>query len=711
MGGFPEPIDMADDFDPQAPPDGMMAPMGMPALSEAELQLMALKTLARRENAADNIDPDRLSKLGQTVCREFDIDHASRSDWEESARRAMDLARQKRETKNEPWPNASNVKFPMLTTAALQFAARAYPAIVDGPRIVKCQVLGRDDGGVKAAAADRVSQHMSYQLLYEVPDWENDLDTALHQLPIIGCVFKKVYPDGTKPAGFCDDLVSAFDLVVNQSAKSLETVPRVTQVIKLYPHEVGERIRAGRFSDIDIKGTGEDSDDDDSPVEFLEQHRYWDLDDDGVPEPWIVTVHRKSQKVARITAGFDPADIVVAQDRQRIVSIPRQTYFVKIPFIPDPEGGFYDIGFGKLLEPLSDVIDSTINQMMDAGTLQNSGGGFIGSGIDLGKGKSQIRLSPGVYRPVQTPGQDLRAGIVNLEHPGPSKVLFDLLSLMIDSAKDIAAIQDILVGDMPTNQTATATMATIEQGLKVFTAIYKRIFRALRQEYKLIFEINKRGLNVPKYVALLDQPVQVVQADYMGQLDVMPTSDPASITDMQRMAKAQFLMQEVKAGNPVIDPFEATRRALEAARIEDVDKVLIKPGPNPKDELAEEGARAEVDLTKAQTVKTVADAEVALAQIGLPLSAPVQVGKPIFDVSGPAGMPQGMPQGMPMDPMQGGPPPDMGGGMAMEGMPDDMGMDPAMMGAEGLPPELMDQIAAEQMASGDGMPGDGMPPP
>lgn len=550
-----------------------------PHIIELRQQVMHLTRLSEMTNAADEFEEVDLNNLAQKVCREYKLDLSSRDTWEKTARRAMDLAKQVKEAKTAPWEKASNVKYPILTTSALQFAARAYPAIVDGPRIVKVTVLGRDDEhGSKAAAADRVSQHMSYQLLQEMPAWEADMDTCLHQIPIIGCAFKKVYPDPHSAAGVCSDLVSAFDLVVNQSAKSLETTPRITHVIKLYPHEIKERMRAGTYSEIDIEGAGSDGEDGDSPHTLLEQHRYWDADDDGTSEPWIITVHEKLGKVLRIRPAFDMDKLEIDQQRGIIVKIPRKQYFVKIPFLPDPEGGFYDIGFGTLLEALSDVIDTTINQMMDAGTLQNSGGGFIGGTLQLGKSKLQFK--PGQYHTVPAAGDDIRKSIVTMEHPGPAPVLFQLLTLMIEAAKDVASVKDVLTGETPTNQTATSTMAAIEQGLKVFTAIYKRIYRALKIEYKLIFEINKRSLNQSKYVALLDEPVEVVQADYHGDLDVMPVADPNSVTDMQRMAKASFLMEQLANGNPAINVHEATKRALEAARIDKVQDVLLPP-PDP----------------------------------------------------------------------------------------------------------------------------------
>ncbi len=692
-------------------------------LVELQKRVVRLMQLAQASNAAELIDENKLGQIGARVVREYKIDLDSRSEWEQRAKRAMDLARQKKEAKSEPWPNASNVKYPLLTTAALQFAARAYPAIIDGTQVVKCAVQGADPDGRKAAAAERISQHMSYQLMNEVPGWEDDIDTILHQIPIIGCSFKKIYPEGNKPAGFCSDMISAFDLVVNQKAKSLETVPRITHKFELYPHETSERQRAGTFLDVDLKGTTSSSDEDE-PHMFLEQHRYIDTDDDGVAEPWIVTVHEVTQKVVKMRAGFDPSAMEIDPNKGKIIRIPRRKYFVKIPFIPDPEGGFYDVGFGHLLEPISDVIDTTINQMMDAGTLQNSGGGFIGGGVDLGKGKSTIELRPGVYRTVRTAGPDIRQSIYNMEHPGPSKVLFDLLSLMIDAGKDIAAIQDILVGDMPRNQTATTTMAMIEQGLKVFTAIYKRIFRALKEEFTMIFEINKATLQLPKYLALNDQPVS--RDDYMGEFDVTPVADPNAITDMQRMARAQVVLEEAKAGNPHVNLMEATKRAFEAARIERVEELLVPPpqGPSPQEMMAEDAAKADITLKLAQTDKTraeidkiAAEAVLARAQAAIPAGVPIPVAAPQFmpeQMGHNGGPPMQGPDMMPMgvDPMQGDP--MAGGGIP----PEMMGMDPnaaqrphemppeLMAGdpLEGLPPEVVDQIMAEQAAAQDAMP-------
>lgn len=583
---------------------GTVVPFPGKGVRELQKRVVRLHQMASLPNVAEAIDDVELAKIGSRVVREYKIDRDSRNEWEERAKRSMNIARQIATAKSTPWPNASNVKYPLLTVAALQFGARAYPAIVDGPRVVKCAVTGADPGGFKAAAGDRVSEHMSYQLLNET-EWESDSDTMVHMLPVVGCAFKKVYGDSSKESGFCDELVSAFDLVVNQSAKSLEAVPRITHLFERYPHEIAEKQRAGTMLDVDLKGEAKDGEDEQAPHMLLEQHRYLDLDGDGVEEPWIVTVHERTEKVLRIKPGFDVDKIEIDEAAAKIIKIPRRQYFVKVPFIPDPNGGFYDLGFGHLLGDVNEQIDTSVNQMNDAATMQNAGGGFIGAGVDLGKGKATISIAPGVYRTVRASGNDLKSNIVPFNHPGPSPTTMALLELMIQAGKDISGVQDIMVGDSQKTETATTTLAKIEQGMKVFTAIYKRIFRALKEEFRLIFEINRQSLDVQKYMMLLDLGPEI-QQDYQGMMDIMPVADPNNITDMQRLAKAQFVLDEVKNGNPHVNPFEATKRAFEAARVEKVEEILIPPPPpDAEKEPTPEELAAKVKLDEMQATAQI----------------------------------------------------------------------------------------------------------
>ncbi|HDA7234762.1 TPA: hypothetical protein O5T43_002335 [Staphylococcus aureus] len=588
-------------------------------------------------NIATELDNEQLEKIGYDVEREYKIDKASRQDWEESSNRAMDIALQVRKPKNYPFDGAANIKYPLVTVAALQFGARAYPAIVDGSRIVKAQVIGNDQGvpikddngdprvdplsgeplwimppGFKRAKADRVSKHMSYQLLNEMEEWEEDTDVLLHHLPIVGCAFRKVWRSETLGRNKAE-MVPAIHLVVNNKVRSLDEAPRVTHEIFLYPQEIEERQRVETFLDIDLPAPaveGANEGDEDAPHMFLEQHRFLDLDEDGYKEPYIVTVHKDSCQVVRIVANFRME--AVKDNGKKITRIAKDQYFVKYSFIPDPKGGFYDIGFGRLLESLGETIDTTINQMLDAGHLQNAGGGFIGTGIRLKKG-GQIRVSPGRYEQVETTGK-LGDQIHMHQHQGPSPVLFQLLGMMVQAAKDITAVKDIITGDTGGQvQTATTTLAMIEQGLKVFTAIYKRIYRALKDEFKLLFELNARNIDEKAYYTFNDEQEVVEKSDYdLQSMDICPVADPKMVTDMQRSARAQVLMQigQDPTLGPLQDPLEALRRIYDAVGMEEPDKLIKKQqGPSPQEQIMLEGAAAKVARDKAGAAKDAAVAE------------------------------------------------------------------------------------------------------
>lgn len=565
--------------------------------------LAKLLKFEQSQNIAEMLDDDELNNLGSEVERDYQIDKKSREEWEASAERAMDIALQVRKPKNYPFENASNIKYPLVTVAALQFGARAYPAIVDGNRIVKAQVLGRDEDGQKRAKADRVSQHMSWQLLEQMEEWEEDTDVLIHHLPIVGCAFRKVYR--SEELRRCKaEMIPAIHLVVNNKVRSLDEAPRVTHELFIYPQDIEDRKRNGTFLNIDLPApTDGDGSDEDAPHTFLEQHRYLDLDEDGYREPYIITVHAESCKVVRIVANYRIEDVVT--NDTKILRIPKRQYFVKYSFLPNPAGGFYDIGFGKLLESISETIDTTINQMIDAGHIQNAGGGFIGTGLRL-KTK-EVKLSPGKYQQVATAG-DIRSQIYTHQFPGPSPVLFNLLGMMVDAARDITAVKDILTGDAGDTRTATATLALIEQGLKVFTAIYKRIYRALRDEFRLLFELNAEYLDEKEYFTFHDEPQAVSRSDYdIKSLDIRPVADPKMVTDMQRAARSGVLMEI--AGHPVLGPVqnprEALKRIYDSAGVEAPEQLIISEpqGPNPMEQLAMADAEAEVGKKQAAAAK------------------------------------------------------------------------------------------------------------
>lgn len=586
----------------------------------------------RLPNVADYLEDETLDAIGGKVFKEYEIDRTSRAGWEEKMQTALDMAMQVTERKSDPWPNAANIKYPLMTSAAIQFAARAYPAIVGGRDIVKGKIIGSDDGrepdpqnpqdqgvspGEKQRRADRVGRHMSYQLLDQMEEWEDGTDKLLHILPIVGLVFRKVYFD-THLDRNVSELVPPERLIVNNNTKTLETAPRITEVFDLYPYEIEERKRRGLWLDVDLgtaripeepkrDGMATGGDDEDAPHTFLEQHRYIDLDEDGYPEPYIVTIHKDSSKVVRIVARFDEEGIEA--DDSRIIKITPVHYYIKYSFIPAPDGGFYDMGFGLLLGPINATVNGTLNQLLDAGRLQIMGGGFIGSELRMKSGP--IRFKPGEYKRVQSLGGDIRRAIVPLDIAGPSQTLFALLGLLIDAGKDIASVKDVLTGNQdPANTSPTTTLALIEQGLKVFSAIYKRVHRSLKKELKMLYRLNRLRLPPTAYFNVLDTPEAISFRDYDEQsVDVVPVSDPTVVTDTQRLGRAEFLMSFV--GNPMVDSREVLRRVWAAANIEDADTLFAKDqGTNP----AEMAAIAELDI-KAREI-AVKEQEVG-AKVGL----------------------------------------------------------------------------------------------
>lgn len=610
-------------FTPQRPP--------RPAEMDVLEKLAAMPNAAARQvqDGDELISQETLDHISAQVKDGYERDKASRHEWEEEAKLAMEAAKQRRQSKDYPFPNAANVQYPIITIAAMQFNARAYPAICTGQNVVKCRISGSDQDGSKASRGMRVQQYMSHQIVDGMEGgWEHDMDVLLYQLPIIGDAFKKSYWDVTRNT-CCTSMISAFDFVVNADTKDLRSCPRMSHRFPLYPYEIQERMRSGTFLDLDLDQIG-GGNDDQEPVWFIEQHCYYDLDDDGYAEPWIVTQTEEGGELARITAAFDPLDII--HDGVKIIAIPRDQYFSHFYFLPDPEGGFYGIGFGHLLRSFGDVIDTSFNQMLDAGHLQNAGGGFIGDGLDFQNEQEEFRFEPGKYHNVSAEGGDIRQQVYNMDFAGPSPVLFQLLGMMIDASKQITSVQDILTGSASAQtMQPTTLMALIDQGMKAFTAVYKRVYDGLTCEFRIQYKLNRRYLSDDDYNKFLGipqmaatpgaQPGQTPQPQQQqfsvaddfaddGCL-VVPVADPNSVTMAQRMAKASFLQQllsDPKLG-PMLDPHDILMRVLAAGDIEDLPSCLAKPSPpTPADQIQLQTALANIALLKSE-----ADHNAALA--------------------------------------------------------------------------------------------------
>ncbi|MFZ2190105.1 MAG: hypothetical protein WAV48_04955 [Candidatus Magasanikiibacteriota bacterium] len=576
-------------------------------------ETQSLAAMLESVNIAEKLDKDEKGKqqlrdIGAEAFKGFDADLESRKDWEKNVDEWTKLARQAVEPKTWPWPRASNIKYPILSTAALQFAARAYPSLLpsDG-RVVRAKAIGKDPDGSKSKVAEAVSIYMSYQLLQEMDSWEEEMDKLLIMLPIVGTMFKKTYWDGLKETN-CSSIIMPKNLVVNYWTRSLRDSERISEILEVSPRKLKERQQTGMWLGIDlgtapqpetVSTTGErnytpPSIDDTTPYTIIEQHTYLDLDDDGYKEPYIVTFHKESHTVLRIAARFDNTTIKLDEDG-KIKKIDAIQYYTKFGFIPNPDGSFYDIGFGVLLGPINESVNTLINQLVDAGTLNNLQSGFLGKGLRLRMGET--RFQPGEWKVVNSTGDDLKKQIVPMPSKEPSNVLFQLMGSLITSGKELASIAEIFTGKMPGQNTpATTTMATVEQGMKVFTAVYKRIYRSLSEEFKKLARLNELYLNPQTYVDVVD--MEVGPDDFkLSSHNIYPGADPTAVSQSEKLLKAQGLMELLPLG--ILDPVKVGLRVLEAQEQPNYQELLNQsvaetgqqPAPPPDPKLLESQAK------------------------------------------------------------------------------------------------------------------------
>lgn len=619
-------------------------------------------------NLAELLEPEELSAIAQEVLRNYDIDVQNRRDWDQQAERALKLAKQVLERKSTPWAGASNVKHPLITVATIQFAARAYPEICKTGKVVKCQITGEDKPepgsedkmkalpqapapgaapppaasaqpsplpppgpgsgmpqpgspmvpgvpgpggepgqppkqGPKQLRSDRIQSHMNWQLTQEMTDWEADMDTLLHVLPVLGVCYKKSYYSKELRHNV-SELVLPSDCMVSKSpSRDIKKARRITHRLWIFRNDAIERMNSGSWLTVDLGVPPSADSDTDAPHEFLEQHCYFDLDGDGYKEPYIVTVHKHTLKVVRISARFVTEGVEPTVDG-KVKRIVPDHYFTAYHFIPNPDGSMNSLGFGHLLEPINSAANTALNQLLDAGHLANAGGGFIGRNVRMRGGT--FTFSPGRWEFVDTPGANLRESLVPNPSKEPSTVLFQLLQFLVNSGKEISSVQDVLTGDanFAANMPVGTMMALVEQGLKVYVAIYKRIHRSLTEELKKLYILNARFLDPRISFQVAGYPEEFVErSDYKADdTMVMPVADPELSSDMQRLLKAQALKEVT--GRPGLDEVEISRRMVRAIRPENVDALLLsdeqisgrapvkwKPPPPPQQILAQAKAQ------------------------------------------------------------------------------------------------------------------------
>lgn len=565
-------------------------------------------------NLLDDLSDDQLEELKRQCKDGYENDRKSREDWEKDLDDWIGLAKQLRTTKTYPWKDASNVKYPLLATAAMQFAARAYPSLVPSTgKIVKSIIIGKDPTGEKYDRGERVSNYMSYQLFHEMDGWEEDMDKMLMMLPIVGTMFKKTWYDKS------DDkikscLILPKNIVVNYWTTCMEEAERVSEVIQMSQRRFKERQNQGIYKDIDLGEPELKQNDDKSPpavqdettpYTLIEQHTFYDKDGDGYAEPYIVTFEESTGELLRMAARYDLDAVTLAKNGKTVVKIKPIQMYTKFGFVPNPDGSFYDIGFGVLLGPLNESVNTLINLQIDSGHMAAMQTGFIGKGLRLKAGDN--RFQPGEWKMVPASGDDLRKQVVPLPMKEPSDVLFQLMGSLITSGKELASVAEIFVGKMPGQNTpATTTMASIEQGMKVFTAVYKRLFRALGSEFDKIFELNHMYMDPEHYVEVIDETMG--PEDFDGKkCDIVPGADPTAVSQTEKLLKAQGLLEILPMVPGMLDPIEVFSRVLEAQEQPNWQKLFSQqvqqsgqlPPPQPDPKLMAIQAKAEADQRKA----------------------------------------------------------------------------------------------------------------
>lgn len=540
-------------------------------------------------NLCDVLDPGVVARLGQDAVTEWRIDQASRLRWEKAAERGLKAAAQEsagddsdEEVKTYPFENASDVSYPLLTTAAIQFNSRALPEIIKGDKVVGVRtfnpppsvspsqvaeampaaptpdaqqgeqqmVAGMTDQAkerevaakAKGARAERVAHYLNFLIFYRMDNWEGETDQLFMEAPITGAGFKKVYMGEYTLES---DYVSALRLTVNASTRSMQRCPRITQDFDIYPYEIERGIASGQWRNVVLEAEGDDPE---RPRLWIEQHRMDDLDGDGLAEPYILTVDVQREETMRIEAAYAPDDIKTddAEAPTRAIRIDRWVPFPAFMFLPDPKGEFYGMGLASLLENLMAVVDTSINQLVDAGNAEIAGGGFIGAGVRLqGSGQGgALWFRPGEYQVVSAPGGNLQQAIWERTTPHPSSVSLQMLELLLAAAKDISSAKDVVTGDGPTQAPVGTTLALQNQALQVFSAIYKRFYRGLKDEFQLMFHCLRRWATSRMRMEYEELTGGRFEDDFSGDgTDIQPIADPSVVTKMQKISRFQTLMQ------------------------------------------------------------------------------------------------------------------------------------------------------------------------
>ena len=547
-------------------------------------------------NLVDYLDRSELRELAGDVIQSIDADKESRSDWEQTYTEGLKYLGMKfDETRSQPFEGATGVQHPILAEAVTQFQAQAYKELLPAKGPVKTEIIGARTADVEAQA-ERVQDFMNFYIMNVMEEFDPELDMMLFYLPLAGSTFKKVYYD-TALGRAVSKFIAPEDLVVPYEASDLFSAERVTHVLSMSRNEIRKLQLSGFYADVDIKDGGAyHSDDIQEQIDEIEGqspsyrerrdhtvfevHTILDLpgfedkgengEPTGLKLPYIITIDEGSQQVLSIRRNWNEAD----PGKRKI------NYFVQFKFLPGL--GFYGLGLSHMIGSLAKASTSILRQLIDAGTLANLPSGFKARGMRILDDKTPIK--PGEFRDIDTTGGSLKENMIPLPIKEPSNVLMQLLGLLVDSGKRFASIADTNVGDMNQAMPVGTTVALLERGTKVMSAIHKRLHYSQRLEFQALARVFAEYLPPVYPYQTGSGPSEVMQADFDGRVDVIPVSDPNIFSQSQRITMAQELMQLVQSNPQIHGPqgiYEAYRRMYAALGVDDVDS-LLQPPPQPQ---------------------------------------------------------------------------------------------------------------------------------
>jgi len=546
------------------------------------------------DNLAELLPDDILEPIGLELFSNYTDYKSSRKDWERSYTEGLDLLGFKYENRTEPFQGASGATHPVLAEAVTQFQAGAYKELLPAEGPIRTQIVGNSDPQ-KEAQAQRVREYMNYELMEKMPEYEPEFDQMLFHLPLAGSAFKKVYYDDIMQRAV-SKFVPADDLVVPYSATSLDDAEAIMHVIKMSENDLRKQQVGGFYSDIELgspavfkneveskerelEGTKKSGRPDQVYTLFechvnLDLEGFEDKDANGEPTgiklPYIVTVDEGSRKVLSIRRNFNPDDPKKA----------RVTYFVHFKFLPGL--GFYGFGLIHMIGGLSRTATVALRQLLDAGTLSNLPAGFKQRGVRVRDEASPIQ--PGEFKDVDAPGGNIRDSFMMLPYKEPSPTLLQLMGIVVQAGQRFAAIADMQVGDGNQAAAVGTTVALLERGSRVMSAIHKRLYTSMRSEFRLLAKLFKTYLPPVYPFDVVGGRREVKQQDFDDRVDILPVADPNIFSMSQRITIAQTELQLATSNPKIHNLYNAYRKMYEALGIKDIDKILPPPAPiAPKD--------------------------------------------------------------------------------------------------------------------------------